>query len=232
MKVSKIWGATTYKTTKFKLLISLTITGVLSLVLAIITFYGDNTGNFTITTRSDHQRIGLSSSRDQNDDKLVLRFSGVKEIGYLSYEVVVNHYLDDILNTDGRYEGRNFIAYTFYLNNNSDIGSVDLIEYSVNVIEMDEELREHLRVLIVVDEDLQLFSESGIDSSLQFPSANSLAKGNIYNLIDKVRVSIIFFLEVPEDGPSSNNELIEDRVRLKVNMGFEVMRMWTHYLES
>lgn len=226
MKISKIWGTTTYRTTRFKLLIAAMITGVLSIVLAIITFYGDNTGNFTITTKSDNQRIGLSIAPVQNQERVVLRFDGMKNIGYIDYYVLVNRYLNEIRETNGRHQVDNAVGYTFYLQNNSQIGPVFEIEYTLNIIEADQTALESLRVLIIIDDNIMQYSKVGTSISNEFVSESLIARGRIYNLSEAKKVTLVFFYQLPELDPETgrpNIDRVDDGAKVKLNMGFEVI---------
>lgn len=222
MNVSSIWRTKTYRARRSKALLAFFITGFVTVVLAIIVFFGDNTGNYTIRARSDAQKISLSADKSFNEPRTVLRFSGIKNIRALDFPTFRASYLNDVLEEEGRFVRSSFVGYSFYLKNDSERGPIDRIRYYVNVIETTDSIRQLLNVVVLIDDDLTLFNYDGKHGGNLFPDEGVLARDIIYNLREQevVKITVIFLLEPDPSGDVSD---ITPDDRIKLNMGIEVL---------
>lgn len=110
------------------------ITGLLSLVIILVTVYGQNTGTFLIgmTNEAADKGIMVSDDKEFTNPQERLKVNQVDGVEDMLFEWIK---LDEAEATDGQYidpEHPNYIAYTFYLKN---VGKevVDL-EYNLQIV--------------------------------------------------------------------------------------------------
>ena len=110
---------TKYLITKNFLLLGILITGLLSSIIGVLAFFGQNMGTFVISLDNDTYRAGIILS----DDKEFYTASPRLLVNPVNNSMPVSFddiKIDEALNTDGDYEdssGLTYIAYTFYLKN-------------------------------------------------------------------------------------------------------------------
>ena len=133
MKVSELFNIKEDKK-KSKIWILLLITGALSLLIAVITVYGQYTGNYliSITKQAQKKGIAISETNDFNELKSDIKFKPLNDLTDIS-----ESWLDigEAENTDGQYytEGLEYIAFTFYLKNTGD--ETINVNYQIKVLD-------------------------------------------------------------------------------------------------
>lgn len=117
MRVSELFNIKEDKK-KSKVWLILLATGILSLLIAVITVYGQYTGTYliSITKNAQNKGIAISETKDFSELKYDIKFKPLNDLtdiseSWLDIEVAEN--------TDGQYyeEGQEYIAFTFYLKN-------------------------------------------------------------------------------------------------------------------
>lgn len=109
------------------------ITGVLLIIFAILSFFGQNVGNFVISVVDDDYFRGLvlSDSKDLTTTSSRLLANPAFDVRDITYDWLK---IDKAINTDGDYHDPDFsyLAYTFYLVNSNEV-TEDYAE-SMNVL--------------------------------------------------------------------------------------------------
>lgn len=126
------------------------ITGILTLIFAIITFYGWQTGSFTIMVNKPN-RLGLQLSETIDFKNPTSRLFSeplidVTNITQTDLEV------EKAISTDGRYKDPNYIAYTFYIRNAG--REMFNLEYKMFVYDSYKHVDDAVRVMII-ENDLE-----------------------------------------------------------------------------
>ncbi|CCV64114.1 conserved hypothetical protein [Alteracholeplasma palmae J233] len=164
MKLSSIFK-TGVKTTKAKVIAILVPAFIITATIAFLTFYGQNTGNFSINIDESAQmkNISIATSPLSKDNQKIVRVSS-NPITPISSESLVSTKLPEIKNNEsGMYHSRNFIAQTFYIKNESETLSVTLsyhliiTEVAKQKITSDFKLHPIIRVMIIDGETENIF---------------------------------------------------------------------------
>ncbi len=150
MRLSKVLGVRRVKLRNRILSLGVIITGMLSIAFALITFYGQNAGNFVMTVDelAQDRRIVISEDRDftyATSRLMTDPIDGAKDITYAWLK------LDEIEESNGSYKDpfHDYVAYTFYLKNDG-LETVDL-SYYIIINDIYKDLDEAIRILIIDD---------------------------------------------------------------------------------
>lgn len=118
IRISEILGSNEPKKKKNRLKIGLLITGSLSLLVILITIYGQYAGNavITMTKNANGKGILISDNKEFNNGVSTLKFEPINEVEDI-LEGAID--IETAENNDGLYhvEGEHYFAYTFYLRN-------------------------------------------------------------------------------------------------------------------
>jgi len=132
--------------------IAILITGITSIVIAILAYFGLNMGTFVISLDDETYKTGISLSTDPSfatsyPTLLVNPLNGAQPVNYHSLKI------ENILETDGDYndpDGYTYIAYTFYLKNEGQ-STVD-IQFEANITRMTNGVDGCLRFMMIEDD--------------------------------------------------------------------------------
>lgn len=158
MRISDVFTSTAKKpvkkmTRKF-FLFGAGITGFISILIGIVTFYGQYTGMFTITMQRDAQDkgISLSMTKDFLVPTSTLQIEPLSEIGdMLGSDINV----EAARNVDGQYYDEKipyYIAYTFYIKNTG--SEMVNLSYRLRIIESYKGVENAVKVRFIM-EDLE-----------------------------------------------------------------------------
>jgi len=150
-----------YLQTKNFLTMGIIISGILSLLIALIAYLGQNMGNFVISLPEETWRVGikLSDEREFRFPRTRLVCDPIMDAEPITYTDFVSQ-IPTIRNTDGQFiddrtgtgDGNyNYFAYTFYLRNDG-LRTVD-VEFKIVFATVTREIDESIRVLLITDED-------------------------------------------------------------------------------
>ena len=162
MKLSKVLKV--QKSIKQKKLQSLIFigTGLLSVIFILITFYGQQAGNFVMTVDHDAYKRGIVLSNDETFSNAQARLMTrpVGEARDMTYSWLK---IEEVSATTGNYSDPDYdyVAYTFYLQNNG-IEAVDII-YHIRITDVYKGMDEAIRVLVI---------EEGVETIYQKPDHN------------------------------------------------------------
>ena len=156
MKLSTVMSATKLTRKKRIYTIGLIISLVLSIVFVIVTFYGQDTGNFVMSVdyNAFNRGIILSETKtfEQTSSRLMTNpIEGAHDITYNWIN------FDKIKETDGNYVDPDidYMAYTFYLQNNG-LETVD-VTYSLRITQVIKDLDKAIRVMIIEDDEQTIY---------------------------------------------------------------------------
>lgn len=127
------------------------MSGVLSLVFVLITFYGQQAGNFVMSVDYDSYKKGivLSNTESIDDPQPRLMTNPVYGARDMTYSWLK---LEEVTQTEGNYTDPDYdyVAYTFYLTNNG-LETVDIV-YHIRIIENYKSMDSSIRVLVIEDD--------------------------------------------------------------------------------
>lgn len=134
--------------------IGILITGLFSAVLAILAWFGANTGNFIVMIDRDEFRRGIFLSTDENFVKPEPRLyaASIGEVDNISYADINRNLVKE---TPGSYIDPEFsyLAFTYYLKNTGDT-AVD-IKYRIYITENYRSADAAVRVLLIEDDETE-----------------------------------------------------------------------------
>ena len=209
MRTTKFWGInrTIRSTTKLSKFIFLLIPlfGFLSMTLGVVSFYGQNTGDYSVRVDdfSGHS-IRISESADFSNSRTVLRYPGTAFVNQASYSGIIAFHYQNAIDTNGYYlknvtdADREVVAFTFYVKNMNQTATINRINYRIVFEELNNHIEEHLRIMVVVDgvRDVYEYQPYRIDdvASLRFRSSEVAVESNIFELaageVSKITVFI------------------------------------------
>ena len=150
MRLSTVMQANLIKKKRRIYTLGLAVTLFLSVVFLVVTFYGQDTGNFVMSVDYDAFNRGIVLSETKSFDVTSSRLmtypiEGAQDITYNWIQI------DQVEETDGNYldPDIDYVAYTFYLENNG-WETVD-ITYSIRITQVMNDLDQAIRVLIIDD---------------------------------------------------------------------------------
>ncbi|MFU8792882.1 MAG: hypothetical protein ACNA7K_02555 [Acholeplasmataceae bacterium] len=153
MRLSDVLGVRRNLLRRRILTLGVIITGALSIAFTLITFYGQNAGNFIMTVDQDALRrgINLSEEPDFNVPTSRLMTNPVSEARDLTYSWLK---FDEIMATNGQYfdPDYEYIAYTFYIRNTGS-ETVD-VHYNIRISDVYKNLDEAVRFLVIEDDTI------------------------------------------------------------------------------
>lgn len=155
IKVIKPFVKTKYMVTKNLLIIGALTTGLLSGIIVLLAYFGQNMGNLVIDMEEDAytQGIILSTSSDFNYASPRLVVNPVTDAECVSYSWLKK---EQIMNTDGDYydpDGLRYIGYTFYLKNEG-LETVD-VSMKVEISQVYKDVDAAIRFMVIKTDDRQ-----------------------------------------------------------------------------
>ena len=146
---------TKYLITKNFLLLGILVTGLLSAIIGVLAFFGQNMGTFVISLGDDAFRTGiiLSDNKEFSTSSPRLLVNPVNNSMPVSFDDIK---IDDALATDGDYvdtAGLTYIAYTFYLMNEGN--TIVDVEFKIQITTMTNNIDAAARILLIQDDDVE-----------------------------------------------------------------------------
>ena len=134
---------------------------ILSIIFVLITFYGQNAGNFVMTVDYDAFKRGIVLSKDENfrDPSSQLMTRAVDSAIDMNYTWLK---LDEVVLANGNYIDPDFdyIAYTFHVKNNGS-ETVD-VGYHIRITDVYKNMDAAIRVLVI---------ENGVETVYKKPDS-------------------------------------------------------------
>ena len=136
------------------------ISGCIMLLLAFLTYYGQNSGNFVMSVDEDAFKRGIAIS-DSSSFETMNRWLTADPVEDVRDTTLQHIDLFEIINAEGAYKETrsNYLAYTFFLRN---VGSETTpVDYEVVITNQSKNIAEAIRVMIIVDGQVA-YDEQGI----------------------------------------------------------------------
>lgn len=150
MNLSSVLGFRKRRIRNRILTLGVIISGMLSIAFAIITFYGQNAGNFVISVDSLAKERGIMISETPTFGQQLSRLltepiDQARDVTYTWLKI------DEVTQTNGTYHDVDFeyVAYTFYVQN-SGFETLDLT-YSIIITEKMNGIEDAIRILVIED---------------------------------------------------------------------------------
>lgn len=149
---------TKYLITKNFLLLGILVTGLLSAIIGVLAFFGQNMGTFVISLGDDAFRTGiiLSDNKEFRTSSPRLLVNPVNNSMPVSFDDIA---IQEALSNDGDFEDpRNltYIGYTFYLMNEGN--TIVDVEFNIDIITVTKNIDAAARVMLIQDDDVEHLS--------------------------------------------------------------------------
>lgn len=232
MRLSQVLGVRRVKLRNRIFTLGVIITGMLSAAFAMITFYGQNAGNFVMSVDTAARLRGITMSLDPEFETSTSRLMSdpINSARDVTYSWIKR---EEIIATPGNYVDidHDYVAYTFWVMNEG-FETVDL-SYYVRITEEYSELSSAIRVLIIDDGVETLYMKEDTvekDYSRWMPEAEHfLTSATVmrkvipdFNPGEKRAFSIVIWLEGHD--PDTNDEILGGMIKMTMNFtinGFE-----------
>jgi hypothetical protein len=159
MRLSKIFNVRRRLLVNRFLSLGIMITAVLSIVFGLVTFYGQNAGNFVMSVDAAARDRGIIISETLEFSIKTTRLmsepiSDAREVTYSWLKI------EEVRNANGNYydEDHDYVAYTFYLKNDGK-ETVDL-SYYLRITDIYNNLDHAIRILIIEDDMESFYQET------------------------------------------------------------------------
>jgi len=184
LRLSNVLGFRRIRVRNRIITLGVIISGMLSVAFAIITFYGQNAGNFVMSVDSIAQDRGIILATDIDFTNPTPRLMtdpimGARDMTYSWLK------LEEVEATNGNYTDIDYeyVAYTFYLKNQGS-ESVD-ITYHIRITDIYNDLDTAIRILVIEDGERTVFQKADTPDSF----------GNLPVYPENVPVSVNFLTE-------------------------------------
>lgn len=234
MKYKKIMKAEkALKRNKF-FRIGMILSGILSLAFGVVTFYGQDSGNFIMSIDRQAYTRGIILSTEEDFEHPVARLmtDPVEEARDLTYRWLK---LDEIKKAKGNYNDPDFdyVAYTFYIKN--DGNETVNVSYHIKITDVHNQMDEAVRVLVIVDDKEVLYQkEDKKDEAGNYPTyPPSIPKAD-YFLTDQIvarttfnnfqpeqvkKISIVIWLEGYD--PDTTDDILGGMIKMEMIFSIE-----------
>lgn len=225
MRLSSVLGIRRRRIRNRIFTIGFIVTGMLSLAFAVVTFYGQNAGNFVMSV-DDYLRtreISISETNDFTIKRSQLMSDPIEEARAVTYAWLK---IEEVMATDGNYTDvdHDYVAFTFYLKNSGN-ETVDL-SYYVRITEMYKELDSAIRILVIEDGvETMYMKEDTVEVEYPeimpiteyFLTSNTVMRKMIYNFRPgQVKTfSVLIWLEGYD--PDTNDDILGGMIRMQMN---------------
>ena len=232
MRLSQVLGVRRVKLRNRIFTLGVIITGMLSVAFAMITFYGQNAGNFVMSVDTAARLRGITMSLDPEFETSTSRLmsdpiNAAKDVTYAWIK------REEIVATPGNYVDidHDYVAYTFWVKNEG-FETVDL-SYYVRITEEYNNLASAIRVLIIDGGVETLYMKEDTvekDYSKYMPQAEYFLTSatvmrkviNDFNPGEQRLFSIVIWLEGHD--PDTTDEILGGMIKMTMNFtinGFE-----------
>ena len=223
MRLSEVLGVRKIVVRNSIITVGLIVTSFLSIIIAIVTFYGQHAGNFLVSVDPDAYTRGIILSEDETfiapSPRLLASPVGhVKDVTYSWLN------LDAIKKADGDYidPDYKYLAYTFYIKN---VGTETIdVQFNVRITDLYKNMDDAIRVLIIEDDMIyRMYKKpdhiphnypSEIPNGIHFIDNKTVCEEEIKNFRPNQikKFSIVIWLE--GEDPDCNNELIGGMIKM------------------
>lgn len=225
MKLSTVLGIRRRRIRNRIFTIGFIVSGMLSIAVAVVTFYGQNAGNFvmSVDTAARQRGIVISESPDFSDKRSRLMSDPIEEAREITYAWLK---LEEVEATNGNYidPDHDYVAYTFYLKNNG-LETVDLTYY-IRITEVYRNLDAAIRILVIEDGIETMYMKEDLieteypdimPKTVNFETSNTVMRNMIYNFRpgQEKKFSVLIWLEGYD--LDTNDDIIGGMIRMQMN---------------
>lgn len=211
-------------TKKLILRIGMIIFGIASALIAIITYYGQNAGNFVMEIDPNAYRRGIVLSADEEflSPSPRLLADAIINVRDMTYDWLK---IDEAIATDGNYADPDYkyIAYTLYIQNIGD-ETCD-VNMNATIVSLQKGLDGAIRFLVIEDETLEKMYMKpdtveteyvDMPEAEHFVSDITIMNGEITNFkpYQIKKYTIIVWLEGQD--PDCTDEILGGRIKLRL----------------
>jgi hypothetical protein len=209
------------------------VSGVLSILFVIITFYGTQAGNFVMSVDYDSFKKGivLSNSAYLEDPQPRLMTNPVYGARDMTYAWLK---LEEVTTTEGNYTDPDYdyVAYTFYLNNNG-FETVDII-YHIRITESYKNMDKAIRVLVIEDDIKTIYQKPDahdgsvpinysipLQQTEKFLSDTIITRKRIQNFQPGMirKFSVVVWIEGMD--PDTTDDILGGMIKLQMNFSID-----------
>lgn len=210
---------------KFLFLILILLLLVFTVSYSILYIINTN-GNFTITL----------DKNAMEDEKLVV--SPRSDFSYTTHKIVVDNldYMDNISGTwlpqdidsiDGPHNGNNYMAYTFYVKNNSK----DIIAYSVsiNILSVIKNVDDAVRIAVYKNGEKTVYAKKTPIGDIEPNTVPFVGKDQVMNELyenfapnDVDKYTVVVYLE--GDDPQCINDILGGEMKMDMLIGENTLK--------
>jgi hypothetical protein len=207
--------------------------GVLSLIFVLITFYGQQAGNFVMSVDYDSYKRGivLSNTETLNNPQPRLMTNPVYGARDMTYSWLK---LEEVTQTEGNYTDPDYdyVAYTFYLTNNG-FETVDIV-YHIRIIDNYKAMDSAIRVLVIEDGVETIYQKPDtpqgsvpisytlpLQMTEKFLSDTIIMRKRIMNFQPQtvMKFSVVVWIEGLD--PDTTDDIIGGMIKLQMNFSIE-----------
>lgn len=209
------------------------VSGVLSLIFVLITFYGQQAGNFVMSVDYDSYKRGivLSNTETLNNPQPRLMTNPVYGAKDMTYSWLK---LEEVTQTEGNYTDPDYdyVAYTFYLTNNG-FETVDIV-YHIRIIDTYKAMDSAIRVLVIEDGVETIYQKPDtpqgsvpisytlpLQMTEKFLSDTIIMRKRIMNFQPQtvIKFSVVVWIEGLD--PDTTDDIIGGMIKLQMNFSIE-----------
>ena len=149
---------TKYLITKNFLLLGILVTGLLSAIIGVLAFFGQNMGTFVISLGDDAFRTGiiLSDNKEFTTSSPRLLVNPVNNSMPVAFDDLS---IQECMSTDGDFDdpkGLTYIGYTFYLMNEGN--TIVDVEFNIDIVNVTKNIDAAARIMLIQDDDVEHLS--------------------------------------------------------------------------
>ena len=209
-------------------------TGIMSIAFAVITFYGQQSGNFVMSMDYDAYNRGITLSSDEEFTNPTPRLmtDPIEDARDMTYSWLK---LDEVKKAEGNFvdPDYDYVAYTFYIRNDG-LETVD-ITYHIRMTEIYKNLDEAIRILVIedgVETMYQKLDRVGPGGELPyypeimprpklFVSDSIIARETFVKFEpgQVKKFSVVMWLEGYD--PDTNDEVLGGKIKLQMNFAID-----------
>ena len=233
MKLSSVLKTKKMMRQKRTLSLLFSVSGVLSLIFVLITFYGQQAGNFVMSVDYDSYKRGivLSNTETLNNPQPRLMTNPVYGARDMTYSWLK---LEEVTQTEGNYTDPDYdyVAYTFYLTNNG-FETVDIV-YHIRIIDTYKAMDSAIRVLVIEDGVETIYQKPDtpqgsvpisytlpLQMTEKFLSDTIIMRKRIMNFQPQtvIKFSVVLWIEGLD--PDTTDDIIGGMIKLQMNFSIE-----------
>jgi hypothetical protein len=226
VRLSRVLGVRRVKIRNRIFSLGILITGMLSITFGIITFYGQNAGNFVMSVDRAAIVRGIVISEDPEfltkGSRLMSEpIQDAREVTYAWLK------LDEIVETNGNFVDidHDYVSYTFYVKNEG-FETVDL-RYYIRITEVYNNLDKAIRVLVIDNSVESMYMRPDTTNENTYPeymprAEHFLTQATVTRKLipnfkpgEIRKFSVVIWLE--GNDPDTNDEILGGMIKMQMN---------------